>query len=170
MPRVAPSLCPGSKPPRARRLQLQVCAERHGCKRRVRQQGAPAAAGGAVWARAQAELAAVAAEADTAAAGVAIAAALSVQPQPTLLLPPLLLLLLPLPCLTVPCCLSPPTTHPPTYPLPPLPQMDWDDFCQDPLLAGELCRRQPRCCPFGPLFAWSHVIDQARCMTTLDGG
>ncbi|KAL4437374.1 hypothetical protein ABPG75_004513 [Micractinium tetrahymenae] len=49
-------------------------------------------------------------------------------------------------------------------------RMDWDGFCGDPLLAGELCRRKPQCCPFGPLFAWSHVIDQARCMTTLGGG
>ncbi|KAL4429829.1 hypothetical protein ABPG77_010946 [Micractinium sp. CCAP 211/92] len=49
-------------------------------------------------------------------------------------------------------------------------RMDWDGFCDDPLLAGELCRRRPQCCPFGPLFAWAHVIDQARCMTAPDGG
>ncbi len=46
--------------------------------------------------------------------------------------------------------------------LPQCNRVDWDTFCQDPLVFGELCRDHPECCPvFNHNFMWFHVVSYA---------
>ncbi|GAB4814843.1 hypothetical protein N2152v2_001889 [Parachlorella kessleri] len=49
-------------------------------------------------------------------------------------------------------------------------KVDWDTFCADPLVFGELCKAQPDCCPiFNHNFMFFHVNDQTTCLTTDSG-
>jgi len=46
----------------------------------------------------------------------------------------------------------------------------WNDFCSDPLIVGDLCRKNPGCCPnFDSKFMYFHANDQTTCLTTIGG-
>ena len=52
-----------------------------------------------------------------------------------------------------------------------IPELSWDAFCRDPAVMGRACRVMPaKCCLHGDGFMFHHTVEQARCLTTADGG
>jgi hypothetical protein len=45
------------------------------------------------------------------------------------------------------------------------PKIGWGSFCRDPLVLGDLCRRQPDCCySFDAKFMYFHVVRASACV------